>query len=261
MSQATQLSIREVLLETIKNEPKASGGGPPNRDSVLNAAAKQLGFHVGDQVSGQALLTEWNDLIRTGFLAWGKGLTTPDPPWFHVTDRGRKAMEKLSRDPSNPAGYLRHLANIGSINPVAQSYLTEALDCYITGLFKSAAVMVGTAAESVMLDLRDAVVRKLTRQRKPVPAVLRDWKIKTVTDGLATVFDGIDRKRHRELRESYEAYWAAFSHQIRTSRNEAGHPKSIDPVTSESVHASLLVFPEVVRLASALSKWIVGGFR
>jgi hypothetical protein len=60
----------------------------------------------------------------------------------------------------------------------------------------------------------------------------------------------------RELRESFEAYWAAFAQQIRTVRNDAGHPTSVDPVTPDTVHASLLIFPELARLASGLSHWV-----
>lgn len=147
MAQPVRLSIREVLLDTIKKEPKQSGGGPPTQTTVLNAAAKTLGFQQGDHRE-EALLTEWGELFRTGILAWGKGLSTPDPPWFHLTERGRQALAQLTRDPSNPAGYLKHLATIGPINPVAHSYITEALECYASGLFKAAAVMVGAAAES-----------------------------------------------------------------------------------------------------------------
>lgn len=154
MAQRPALSIREVRLDTIKKEPKSTGGGPPTRTSVLQAAAQALGFQH-DQSKEEALLTEWGELFRTGFLAWGKNLNSPDPPWFHLTERGRKVLESLTRDPSNPAGYLRHLASLGELNPVAHSYVTEGLECYVAGLFKASAVMVGAAAESLILGLRE----------------------------------------------------------------------------------------------------------
>ena len=44
--------------------------------------------------------------------------------------------------------------------------------------------------------------------------------------------------------------------QIRMARNEAGHPKSIDAVTPETVHASLLIFPELAKLCHELRSWI-----
>lgn len=60
----------------------------------------------------------------------------------------------------------------------------------------------------------------------------------------------------RPLAEMFNAYWAAFTQQIRTSRNDAGHPNSIAPVSHEIVHASLLIFPELAKLASELRTWI-----
>jgi len=58
----------------------------------------------------------------------------------------------------------------------------------------------------------------------------------------------------------FEANWPAFTHQIRAARNDAGHPVSVDPVTADQVHASLLIFPEFATLASELRSWIVNAF-
>jgi hypothetical protein len=254
--QPPERSIREVLLEVVKEQDADRSGGNLQQTSVLNAAAKRLEVAThGDLTREEALLTVWHDLFRTGILAWGYNLMNPNPPFLHLTARGRQAIERISRDPSNPAGYLRHLTSAAQISPVTNSYIVEALDCYVAGLFKAAAVMVGAAAENVILEVRDTVASKLITVGKNVPSQLESWKIKTVTDALSKVFEQIDGKRHRELREQYEAYWGAFPHQIRTTRNDAGHPFNIDPVTPDTVHASLLIFPELAKLADTLSSW------
>ena len=136
------------------------------------------------------------------------------------------------------------------------SYLTEGLQCYVDGLFKASAVMVGCAAEGVILQLRDSTVAKLNSLGRAIPSNLNDWRIKTVSDALRAFFAGQSGAFSRELRESFEAYWAAFAGQIRTTRNDAGHPVSIDPVTPDTVHASLLILPELVKLANSLSAWV-----
>ena len=183
-----------------------------------------------------------------------------ESPFFHLTDVGRRALENATRDPSNPAGYLKHLESRATINPVARSYLVEGLNCYVAGLYKAAGVMVGVAAEAVILELRDLVVGQLTSQRKPIAKELRDWKVRTVTTALAKEFDSrLNPKSQQALRERYDMYWAAFAGQIRTVRNDAGHPTSIDPVTSDTVHASLLIFPELAGLASSLQNWVSQG--
>jgi hypothetical protein len=245
-------SIREVLLLEIKeHEAGVRTGGALQQGSVLGGAAQKLGGY-----DHEAILTQWGELFRTGLLAWGMNLSNPNPPFFHLTEHGRKALENGTRDPSNPAGYLRNLASVATLNEVAMSYLTEGLDCYVAGLFKAAAVMVGGAAESVILDLRDVAVQRLTALGKPVPKPMEDWRIKTVSDALRVFIDGHKALLKHDLRDPFEAYWSAFALQIRTVRNEAGHPTTVAPVTPETVHASLLIFPELARLANNLSLWI-----
>jgi hypothetical protein len=256
MTHPVQPSIREVLLAEIKiQEPRDFSGQTLQQNSVLSATARKLGVNQSPDLE-QAILTQWGELFRMGLLAWGLNLANPNPPFFHLTERGRQALQNATRDPSNPAGYLRHLASIATLEPVAMSYLTEGLECYVAGLFKAAAVMIGAAAESVILDLRNATVKKLASLNKPIPRSLEDWKIKTVSDALRASFESHAAKFKRELREAFEAYWSAFAQQIRTTRNEAGHPVSVDPVTPDTVHASLLIFPELARLANSLARWV-----
>lgn len=257
MAQAPNLNIREVLLAEIETQASTRYlGSNLQQTGVLNAVAKTLGANQNRLDLEEGILTQWNELFRTGLLAWGLNLSNPDPPFFHLTERGRQALQNVTRDPSNPAGYLRHLASISTLEPVAMSYLTEGLECYVAGLFKAAAVMIGTAAESVILDLRNATAQKLVLLKKPIPKNMEGWRIRTVSDALRSFFEAHAMQFKRELREPFEAYWSAFAQQIRATRNDAGHPTSIDPVTPDTVHASLLIFPELAKLANTLSDWV-----
>jgi hypothetical protein len=58
------------------------------------------------------------------------------------------------------------------------------------------------------------------------------------------------------LRDEYEGYWTAFTQQIRAARNEAGHPSSVDPISPQTIHGSLLIFPELLKLADKLKTWV-----
>src|SRR5258707_1184816 len=232
MPHPTQTELRELILRTAHaQQPQGHTGPTLQQGSLLNAVAQELGLRQ-DPPLEEAILTQWHDLFRTGYFAWGLNLSNPNPPFFHFTDRGRRALERLSRDPGNPAGYLRHLAAVASVNPIAGSYLTEGLDCYVSGFHKAAAVMIGGAAESIILDLRDFVRQKLAKAKLPEPKNLGDWRVKTILDVL---YDFLDTKKGsfpKDLREEFEAYWLAFAQQIRATRNEAGHPSSVDPVTA-----------------------------
>jgi hypothetical protein len=65
----------------------------------------------------------------------------------------------------------------------------------------------------------------------------------------------------RHLQEALEAHWGSFVHQVRVTRNDAGHPTSVEPVTADMVHAALLVFPEIARLSTKLTEWLATTFK
>jgi hypothetical protein len=255
----TSPDIREVILTAIADQQRKaqSGGATLQQGTVLQAVQQSMKLQYGNVELEQLVLTEWYELFRTGFLAWGYNLTNDKAPFFHVTERGRTAFNNLSRDPNNAAGYVRYLESFTPskrINDITMSYVKESLNCYAAGFYKSAAVMIGAAAESSILEIRDFVVEQ---GKQPSPAALKDYRIKTVTDALGKLFsDRIDKKTHRELREQFDAHWGGLAHEIRTTRNDAGHPTSIEPVTPESVHASLLMFPILANLCGDLLLWV-----
>lgn len=256
MAKPSLTDIRETLLKVVQDfQPKSPTDGSLQQLTVLNHTTDRLGI-AHDLDLEQAVLTQWHDLFRTGYLAWGHNLSNASPPFFHVTARGRRALEKLSRDPGNPAGYLKHLQSNAKLNPIASSYLLEGLECYVNDLVKSAAVMIGAASESIVLELRDVLAQRLSKLGQPIPPKLQDWRIKTVLDEVHSFLDLRKSKMARDLREEFEAYWSAFAQQIRAVRNEAGHPTSVDPVSPDTVHASFLVFPELAKLATRLNEWI-----
>ena len=256
MSQPSTIDIREVLLKEVKaHEPVGYATEPLQQGHILDAAAKYLNARQNPGLE-EAILTKWQDLFRTGLLSWGLNLSNPNPPFFHWTERGRQALAHLARDPSNPAGYLRHLSSIAKLEAVTMSYLTEGLECYVADLFKASMVMVGAAAERIIVNLRDLTVQRLTSLGLPVPKNMEDWRIKTISDAMRSFFEGQATNFQRALYESFQAYWPAFTQQIRRARNDAGHPVSVQPVTADTVHASLLIFPELARLSNNLEDWV-----
>ena len=250
-------TIRKILLEVI-DELESEGPGVFQTNSILNAAYGRLKNY--GSFDSQALLTFFYDLFRSGHLSWGHNISNPGPPFCHLTEQGRKTLSHLSRDPANPDGYLAHLSRRGRLNPIAESYVREALDTYNSDCFKAAAVMIGAASESLILELRDELVNKtITLGRAPAKE-LQTWIIKKVLDAFKKDVDSHKGSMPKELMDAFEAYWPAFVQQIRTVRNDAGHPSSIDPITPESVHAALLIFPELASLADELKVWIVSSY-
>ena len=223
---------------------------------VLEEVCKRLGVGRRDDEAQRAVLTLWYDLFRMGMVAPGFNLMNPDLPFVHVTDAGRKALENVSRDPSNPDGYLSHLRSQGFGDPIAVSYIEEAVLDYTSGCHKSVAVMVGCATERLVLIVRDELVDGFNRQSRAVPTNLSDWRYKTVRDAISAELDANRQHMEQRLKEAYSAFWLPQTEQPRLYRNDAGHPQSIAPVTPETVHSNLLIFPELAKLVTALVAWI-----
>jgi hypothetical protein len=209
-------TIRRVLLEVI-DEYAQIGSYSLYSGQVLDKAAQKLELKHNVEAE-QALLTLFYDLFRTGHLAWGHDLSFSDPPMCHMTAQGRQTLQHLSRDPANPDGYLAHLAKQGSPNAIARSYL----HC-----FKATAVMVGAAAESLILELREVLVTRINALGHSPSKELGDWRIKRVLNALKKELDNQKSSMPSKLAEGFESYWPAFTQQIRAARNDAGHPSSI----------------------------------
>ncbi len=245
------------MLFAVIDEYAKHGPGYTQAGGVLQEVARRLNLWNKTEAE-QALLTLWSDLFRQGYLSWGYNLANANPPFFHISQQGRIALQNYSRDPANPDGYLAHLGSSTILNPVAKSYIAEAVQTFNSGCIKATAVMVGAAAESVALDLRDGLIARLNQVGKTPTKDLKDWRIKTVLDATQKELEARMKAMPPKLAESLQAYWPAFVQQIRAARNDAGHPSTLEPVTFETVHASLLIFPELAKLAGDLKSWIDG---
>ena len=217
MSELTGQKIRQALLSVIQEYGKGSSANFQS-GLLLAETAKRLGIRNNEE-DEQALLSFWHELFRTGHLAWGLNLMNPSPPFCHVTERGRRALENISRDPANPYGYISHLLAEHPLNAVAESYIREALVTYNGNCYKATAVMVGCAAESLTLDLRDALVAKMSDASKSIPPNLNDWRIRTVLHALKEDMDSHKSSMPHKLKEKYDEYWPAIVGQVRRIRH------------------------------------------
>ncbi len=233
---------------------------------VLVRVSNTLGIRgVARRAEQQLLLTIWGDLFREGIIAWGADIDNMNPPFCHLTDRGRRALRNRSRDPSDPGGYMAYLDSLTPLDPIARSYIEEALSTYRNQCWKATAVMVGGASERLALLLRDAVLAqlrtsgKLATLNQGTQTDLQNYRISRVLTAIQRVMDPLALGMAQGLRETYGTYWQPFAGQARLARNDAGHPKSVDPVDEPAVHAALLTFPLYAKLTADLIDWIPVG--
>jgi len=245
---------RKIMLEVISR--LAKGGGPDLQDSaVLSEVVTRLKAR-GKLHHEQAILTLWYDLFRNGQLSPGYSVGNRYLPQCHVTDAGREMLKHASLDPADPSGYLEHLKQQGPVDPVALSYVEEALHAYNSNCFKAAAVMIGAAAEGVVLEFRGTLVTGIKKQGRKPSHGLEGWLYKKVRDEITQEIDSQKKGMTKEESDAFLTGWNPLTEQLRTTRNDAGHPASIDPVTPENVHASLLMFPGLIRLCTRLTAWV-----
>jgi hypothetical protein len=259
MSIPNNADLRKIILEVI-----VELGSNPTAGDVLRRTGERLNADPNPALQ-EAILTQWQELFTCGMLAWGTSLTdaVTDQRRFHTTDRGKETLKHLSRDPSNPDGYMNHLKAI-SLGPIAESYVQESLKTYNAACYKATAVMIGAAAEQLTIDLADAIRERLRTLGIRENKKLQNWCAKVVLDEISKVlvasFDNAIRADRDEatvrLRESFVHVWAAIAGMIRVTRNDAGHPGSINPVTPEDVHAALLTFPHYARILDQLKTWV-----
>ena len=168
--------------------------------------------------------------------------------------------KQLLQEGSNPHGYRAAIDEYVRDQPIVVSYLAEALDTFNKGSIKASAVMLGAAAESMNLDVRDKLKKRILAGNKSPPKALDDFRIAVVLRAMETELRTRIKDMPRDLSERFESYWPAWTGLFRMTRNEAGHPKSVEPVTRDAVHASLLLFPEQAKLAYDLCAWVAASY-
>ncbi len=120
--------------------------------------------------------------------------------------------------------------------------------------------MVGGAAENLILNLRDLLIRKLTTLQKSIPKGLEDWKIRTVSEALQHFFQmhapSLSANSVNRLKPIGLASRSRFA--LRAMKPVIQQVLTRFP--QDTVHAALLIFPELARLADSLTRWTTEDF-
>src|SRR6266852_21603 len=156
--------IHQVVLETIK-EMSNNGKNSLAPENAMEVAVRKISptSMQHDMDLRNSVLAYWNELLRCGHL--GFGICDAPKNWeagpCFVTEVGRKGLEHADRDPSNPTGYLSYLDREASSDSVTRGYVEESLNAYRAGCYNAAAVLIGAAAERLVLILRDELSARL----------------------------------------------------------------------------------------------------
>jgi hypothetical protein len=188
-----------------------------------------------------------------GVIAPGIGLHSSGAnlPFFSITDFGREVLLAGRAIPHDPDGYLAEIRVRGKtcVDAVAAGYIEEALCCFARSCYTASVLLLGVAAEAVILKACELIVDASA-----------DPTVRKVYDSLP----GVVKQRHRWSVEQYNALPPKVRREalpdgldvtltsaydlIRRQRNDLGHPQAIPPAIDRQ-HAFVFfqVFLTVVK--------------
>jgi hypothetical protein len=136
-------------------------------------------------------------------------------------------------------------------------YLGESLRTFRTKAYLSAAVMLGVAAENVLLKLTEAIKSALTTEdrQRTFEQAIRKAKAKQMHDEIMARLKSPLTPLPNSLNEVIAPHIDGMYNLIRITRNDAGHPTGRTLEQSE-VDGLMRMFPPYCKTAHALMTWL-----
>jgi hypothetical protein len=168
----------------------------------------------------------------------------------HLTESGQAVAKDSESNPDDPEGYLRSLYDdVPDLTPAARTYIEEAVRAYNHQCYLSATVMLGVAAEAMVLHL--AAVFVASNRGSTSPAFLASLQSPKTTyvqkfTELRKRLDTVRETLPSDLSDNLDIQLNAVLELLRTSRNESGHPTG-HTIRAVDCFSSLRIFPGLAR--------------
>jgi len=198
-------------------------------------------------------------LIVQGILVPGLDDSNQAWPFLRLTEYGKRCVEEDRILPHDPDGYLREFQNtVPNANQAITEYVTESLQCFVHGLNRAAAVMLGGASERAVLSLIEAYGASIAdndrRQQfeseiDKAQSILRKYEL------FNKQFSTIKKSLPKTLAENIDSLLRGVFDLVRNSRNDAGHPASGTLVDRDVVNAHLRLFIPYCKRIYGLIGW------
>ena len=198
-------------------------------------------------------------LIIQGMLIPGLNDSNQGWPFLRLTAYGERCVQEDRILPHDPEGFMEDFrGEISNVDPTISEYLTESLQCYIHGLYRAAAVMLGGASEKAVLLLIESCANSISdpsaRQRfesdiQRAQSIFRKYEL---FERQLTV---VRPRMPRSLTENVDSLLRGVFDLIRSSRNDAGHPASGTPTDRDLVYSHLRLFTPYCKRIDDLIGW------
>lgn len=199
------------------------------------------------------------DLIIDRVLTIGCDESNMEWPFLRLTEFGHSATEDKGSSYYDPEGYVGNLLIINSnIDQAVIQYITEGLNCFRQRLFFAAAVMLGAAAEKVLLLLIESIAKAEidSKKQKLLKSLVERPNLPKIFSAIQNTVNSLIKKK----KISYSVHRGTSEHllslfeMIRVQRNDAIHPIG-GQVEKKKVYLSIQSFPTVLEVTYGLIKW------
>jgi hypothetical protein len=219
------------------------------------------GAHVLTEGEKSLMLEVVWSLIIQGILVPGLNDSNQGWPFLRLTEYGSRCIQEDRILPHDPGGFLRDFhREVPSADRTVVEYLTESLQCFIHGLNRSAAVMLGGASEQAVLVLFDACADSIADPNsKQVfqSKIEKERSIFRKYEVFDQRFSGLKQLMPRELTDNLDSQMRGVFDLIRSSRNDAGHPAIGGSVGRDAVYSHLRLFTPYCKRIHDLIAWFV----
>ena len=239
--------VRNVVLARLREEKWESLYDPwDDRDvskfiTFENPPTKDLFFVLMQEVVWQ--------LIIQGVLTPGKDAPNPELPWFRITSYGSKVLQEERFIPHDPSGYLEEVRKVTSkqIGQTSLPYIEEGLRCFTSGCNVASIMMLGIAAEAVLLDLCNAMHSSLTGPSAKQKFEKLAW-VGQKHRWVMNTYDSLpNTDKKNKLPSSLRLTLGSLYDLIRKQRNDIGHPTKQPPeIDREMAFISFRMFPPFI---------------
>lgn len=226
--------------------------------AVKNGLLKEApDIHYENPLTNKITAVIW-ELIMEGVYTPGTGMQQPNLPFLRATEYGLTCFEAGELTAHDHNGYLTKLRiACPSIDDVTLLYIDEALDTFRAGRLLASVVMIGVAAENMLLRLTSDVHSALDSPQKQTKfeTGTKDKRAKRLHDEILSRLRSPATPLPEELEAVLTQHVDGIYDLIRRTRNDVGHPTGRRMGRSET-HALLLLFPTYCKTVHDLMAWL-----
>lgn len=242
--------IRQVIFEYINQQSQKRGQSPQviyhhRYNEGINDLCKARipGFDKDDEQRLYELFYELSlerivvpDFLNSQPYQW---------PYYRLTTHGAKVLSDPADLTYDPNGFVEQLRRRSpDVSDTVVFYVRQALACFNYRLLPAAAVMLGCAAEKLILDLIEAFMNALSNPTEKSNMQKELDKAPHISQKYGVLWKRLEPKRNQlpfELAENLEERLTSTYYQVKKVRNASGHPTGHEPDVGE-VHGNLILF-------------------